>query len=172
MRFSWPTNVLAAVFAGFCLYIFLPDCEPAAGQDKKEKKKKKTDPAITLPPKLPDGQTVLTVTSDDFLKAPSTIAKDVLIAKTAPTVDFLYYPCQTYEAKIWSNWGDGLAVNGKYYSSVGDHDAPKGNAYVYEYDPARKALRLLTDIASVLGNLLYLPGKIHGRLDMGKDGFL
>ena len=96
----------------------------------------------------------------------------MLIAKTAPTVDFLFYPCQTYKAKIWSNWGDGLAINGKYYSSLGDHNAPKGNAFVYEYDPAKKALRLLTDIASLLGNLLYLPGKIHGRLDMGKDGFL
>ncbi|HZZ80711.1 MAG TPA: hypothetical protein VFE62_19570 [Gemmataceae bacterium] len=171
MRLSWPTKILAAIFAAFCLYIFIPDCEPVAGQEKKQKKKK-IDPNITFPPKLPDGKTVLTVTSDDFLKAPPTISKDVLIAKTAPTVDFLYYPCQTYEAKIWSNWGDGLAINGKYYSSVGDHNAPKGNAFVYEYDPAKKALRLLTDIASVLGNLLYLPGKIHGRLDMGKDGFL
>jgi len=84
----------------------------------------------------------------------------------------LYYPCQTYAAKIWSNWGDGLAINGKYYSSVGDHDAPKGNAFVYEYDPAKKVLRLLMNVAQLLGDLLYLPGKIHGRLDLGKDGWL
>src|SRR5581483_194686 len=110
----------------------------------------------------------------DFLKPTATIGKDVLIAKTPPTVDFAYYPCQTYPGKIWSNWGDGVAVNGKYYSSIGDHDAPKGNAFVYEYDPAKKVLRLLTDLVSVLKKFMgmYLPGKIHGRLDMGKDGYL
>jgi len=163
---------LAILFAAFCVYVCLPDAQPAAGQDKKEKKKKAAVVELDFPPKLPDGKSIHTVTSDDFIKAPDTIEKGVLIAKTAPTVDFLFYPCQTYKAKIWSNWGDGLAANGKYYSSVGDHDAPKGNAYVYEYDPAKKALRLLTDIASLLGNLLYLPGKIHGRLDLGKDGWL
>jgi hypothetical protein len=152
------------------VYAILPDFQPAPGQEKK--KVKKAASTLTFPPKLPDGKEVLTVTSEDFLKAPSTIGKDVLIAKTPPTVDFLYYPCQTYAAKIWSNWGDGLAINGKYYSSVGDHDAPKGNAFVYEYDPAKKVLRLLMNVAELLGELLYLPGKIHGRLDLGKDGWL
>jgi hypothetical protein len=161
---------LSALFA-VGVYVFTPDCVPVDAKEKKKDKKKAAD--LPFPPKLPDGKDILTVTSDDFLKAPDTIGKDVLVAKTAPTVDFLYYPCQTYKAKIWSNWGDGLAVNGKYYSSIGDHDAPKGNAFVYEYDPAKKTLRLLTDLVSVLGKmLLYLPGKIHGRLDMGKDGFL
>jgi hypothetical protein len=170
---SFFTKMLAILFAAVCVYVLLPDVQPAAGQDKKAKKKeKKAAVDLVFPPKLPDGKDIHTVTSDEFIKAPDTIEKGVLIAKTAPTVDFLFYPCQTYKAKIWSNWGDGLAINGKYYSSVGDHDAPKGNAYVYEYDPAKKALRLLTDIASLLGNLLYLPGKIHGRLDLGKDGWL
>ncbi len=177
MRFSWYARSLAAVFAAFVLYCFIPDADPASGQDKaqdkKEKKKKKVVVELDFPPKLPDGKDIHTVTSDEFLKAPATIEKGVLIAKSAPTVDFLYYPGQTYKASIWSNWGDGLAVNGKYYSSIGDHNAPKGNAFVYEYDPAKKALRLLTDVVSVIRDmLLYLPGKIHGRLDMGKDGFL
>jgi hypothetical protein len=170
MRFSWWTKSLAAVFAAFCLYCLLPDLDSASGQDKK--KKKKAEVELTFPPKLPDGKEVHTATSDDFIKAPATIDKEVRIAKTAPTIDFLYYPKQDYAGKPFSNWGDGLAVNGKYYSSVGDHLAPKGNAFVYEYDPAKKAIRVLTDIASLLGKLLYLPGKIHGRLDMGKDGFL
>jgi hypothetical protein len=158
------------VLVALSLYALTPICEPAAGQAKKKAK----GPELTFPPKLPDGKEVLTVTSDAFLKGPATIGKDVLIAKTPPTVDFLYYPGQTYAAKIWSNWGDGLAVNGKYYSSIGDHNAPKGNAFVYEYDPAKKVMRLLTDLVSVLKHLmgLYMPGKIHGRLDMGKDGWL
>ncbi|MBI2806971.1 MAG: hypothetical protein HYX68_18475 [Planctomycetes bacterium] len=170
------TKVLLATFAAVCVYVFLPDIHPVEGLVQKKKVKKKDRKKIAdlpFPPTLPDGKTVVTITSDDFLKAPATIGKDVLIAKTAPTVDFLYYPCQTYKASIWSNWGDGLAINGKYYSSVGDHNAPQGNAFVYEYDPAKKALRLLTDLVSVLGNMLaYLPGKIHSRIDMGTDGWL
>ena len=174
MRASTLAKWLAAAMAAFCLYALLPDFEPAEAQVKVEKKKKEKKQAVVLdfPPKLPDGKEILTVTSDEFLRPANTIGKDVLIAKTAPTIDFMYYPGQTYKASIWSNWGDGLAINGKYYSSIGDHNAPKGNAFVYEYDPAKKAMRLLTDIASLLGNLLYLPGKIHGRLDMGTDGFL
>lgn len=172
------TKMLLAVVGAFCLYVLLPDVEPASGQDKtkakeKEKKKKNAAPELPFPPTLPDGKTILTVTSDLFLKAPATIDKDVLIAKSIPTVDFIYYPGQTYKASIWSNWGDGVAANGKYYSAIGDHNAPKGNAYVYEYDPAKKAIRLLTDIASVIGGMFkYLPGKIHSRIDMGKDGWL
>jgi hypothetical protein len=163
------------VTAAVAIYVFLPDVQPVDAQEKKKEKKKdkKTGVEVTFPPKLPDGKDIVTVTSDDFIKAPATIDKGVLIAKTPPTIDFLYYPCQTYAAKIWSNWGDGLAVNGKYYSSIGDHNAPKGNAFVYEYDPAKKTLRLLTDLVTILGDMLkYLPGKIHGRLDMGKDGYL
>src|ERR1051325_11019400 len=179
MRWTWWSRTLAALFAAVAFYVFLPDADPASGQDKgqekkdKKEKKKKKGADLEFPPKLPDGKEVWTVTTDDFIKAPTTIGKDVLIAKTAPTVDFLYYPGQTYRAKIWSNWGDGLAVNGKYYSSIGDHNGPQGNAFVYEYDPAKKALRLLCDVVSVIREMLmYLPGKIHGRLDMGKDGWL
>src|SRR5262245_33552499 len=75
--------------------------------------------AFTFPPKLPDGKEVVTDKSDDFLKAPATLKKDVAVAKTAPTVDFLFFPGQTYEGKLWSNWGDSLAVDGKYYASLG-----------------------------------------------------
>ncbi len=163
MNFTWSRRAVTVLLAAVVLYIFLPDIGRVAGQnegpDKKERKKKKGT-ELELPPKLPDGKDIHTVTSDEFLKAPATIDKDVVIAKTAPTIDFMYYPCQTYRARIWSNWGDGLAVNGKYYSSLGDHDAPKGNAFVYEYDPVKKALRLLTDVASVIGEILkYLPAR-------------
>jgi hypothetical protein len=148
------------------------------GQTKNESK-----PTITFPPKLPDGKDVVSETSDAFLKPPASIAKDVLIARTAPTVDFLYYPGQDYEGKPWSNWGDSLAVNGKYYASIGDHLAVgrrndgthgSGTALVLEYDPDKKTIRQLVDVAKTLnvpkGN--YTPGKIHGRLDLGDDGWL
>jgi hypothetical protein len=123
---------------------------------------------------LPGGQEVVTTTSNEFLQAPATLQQGVAIARTPPTVDFLYYPGQTYPGKPWSNWGDSLATGGKYYASIGDHLAPAGNAFVYEYDPERKALRRLVDVRQVL-NLPdghYTPGKIHGRIDRGEDGWL
>ena len=175
MRSSLLTKALALAFAALCIYAFTPDVHPALGQDKagKAKKARKVEPPLTFPPTLPDGKEVVSVTSDDFLKGPATIGKDIAIATKAPTVDFLYYPGQTYPGKPWSNWGDGLAVNGKYYSSVGDHLAPEGHAFIYEYDPAKKVIRLLCDVTRVLAEFLgYKPGKVHGRLDLGSDGWL
>lgn len=142
--------------------------------------KKPTD--IPFPPMLPDGKEIVTDKSDDFLKPPGTLKPGVSIAKTPPTVDFLYYPGQTYAGNPWSNWGDSLAANGKYYASIGDHwsvdsrSAVKqpGNGFVFEYDPEKKTLRQLVDLRKVLdlpaGH--YSPGKIHGRLDLGDDGCL
>ena len=144
---------------------------PAETADQKQKAKPK---AVTFPPTLPDGKDVVTDTSEEFLKPAATLRQGVAVAKAPPTVDFLYYPGQTYEGKPWSNWGDSLAVGDKYYASLGDHLAPNGNAFVYEYDPAAKTFRQLVDVRKVL-NLPdghYTPGKIHGRLDMGSDGWL
>jgi hypothetical protein len=129
---------------------------------------------IAYPPRLPDGKPFASITSDDFLKPPPTLRNDVRIATSPPTVDFLYYPSQDYAAKTWSAWGDGLAVGDKYYSSIGDHESPSGNAFVVEYDAARKELKTLVDVKKVLklpaGK--YTPGKIHSRIDMGRDGAL
>src|SRR5262249_1628303 len=96
------------------------------------------------------------------------------IAKKPPKIDFLYFPGQTYPGKPWSAWGDSLAIDGKYYTSIGDHLAPQGNAFVYEYDPASKQLKRLLDVRKLL-NLPeghYTPGKIHSRIDRGDDGWL
>lgn len=129
---------------------------------------------VSWPPKLPGGKDIVTINSPDLLKPAGELNKGVKIAKTPPTVDFLYYDCQTYEGKPWSVWGDGLAVEDKYYSPVGDHKSPMGNAFVYEYDTKTKKLRKLVDVRSVLKKPdgWYTPGKIHSRLDMGKDGML
>ena len=144
-----------------------------SGQAKKPDKKAKA-PTVAYPPKLPDGKEIVTDSSLGFLKGPATLKKDVQIAKTPPTVDFLYFPGQTYAGKPWSNWGDSLAGNGKYYASIGDHLAPAGNAFVYEYDPQTKKLRQLVDLRKLLNmpEGHYTPGKIHSRLDLGDDGWL
>src|SRR5262249_17346436 len=112
-------------------------------------KRAKAGAELTFPPALPGGKEVVTDTSEDFLKPPASL-KGVAVAKAAPTVDFLYFPGQTYPGKPWSAWGDSLAAGGKYYASVGDHLAPEGNAFVYEYDPAKKALRRLVDVRKLL----------------------
>lgn len=128
----------------------------------------------TYPPKLPGGAAHRTDTSPVFLQAAASLKDGVQIAKTPPTVDFLYFPGQNYEGKPWSNWGDSLAVSGKYYASIGDHLAPAGNAFVYEYDPATRRFRELLNLKQLLqlpeGH--YAPGKIHSRLDLGDDGWL
>ena len=128
----------------------------------------------SLPPLLPGGKPVVTITSPELLKPADTIQEGVGVAKAPPTIDLLYYPGQTYKGNPWSNWGDGVAVDGKYYSAIGDHKGPDGNAFVYEYDSATKSLRLLVDLRKVLklpeGH--YTPGKIHSRIDRGRDGWL
>ncbi|MDA1015959.1 MAG: hypothetical protein O3A00_16075, partial [Planctomycetota bacterium] len=50
----------------------------------------------SYPPELPGGAKLVTDRSAAFLKAPSRLQDGVEIAKTAPTVDFMYYPEQTY----------------------------------------------------------------------------
>lgn len=128
---------------------------------------------VSYPPRLPGGRTVLTLSGPDLLTPPAAM-KDVPVAKTPPKIDFLYYPGQTYAGKPWSNWGDGSAVAGKYYSAIGDHLGPAGNAFVYEYDDATRKLRRLVDLRKVLAlpEGHYTPGKIHSRIDVGGDGWL
>ncbi|HSI36904.1 MAG: YncE family protein [Phycisphaerae bacterium] len=148
--------------------------KPAVKEAKPAKPRPKTEADVPYPPTLPDGKTVITDTSPDFLKAPETLKPGVAIAKTAPTVDFMFFPGQDHPGKPWSNWGDGVAANGKYYTAVGDHLAPAGTAHVYEFDPAAKTLRTLVDLKKFLNQPEgdYSPSKIHSRVDLGSDGWL
>jgi hypothetical protein len=135
-------------------------------------KKKSTEAWET--PELPGGKVAVTDTSDAFLKPPGELKDGVTVARSAPTIDFAYFPGQTYIGKPWSCWGESIFVDGKYYASMGDHLAPAGTAFVYEYDPATKAFRQLIDVKKLL-NLPdghYVPGKIHTQLTRGKDGWL
>lgn len=129
-------------------------------------------PEMTYPPQLKGGKDVVTIESPKLLKPITDLVDGVKIAKTPPKVDVLYYPKQDYPGNPWSVWGDSLAVNGKYYSAIGDHKAPDGNAYVYEYDPATQELKCVVELQKVikLPEDHYHPGKIHSRLDLGSDG--
>src|SRR5690554_1584573 len=57
---------------------------------------------LPWPPKLPNGRAVVTDQSTDFLIKPQHVIldKDVEIATTAPTIDFLYFPGQTHPGKL------------------------------------------------------------------------
>jgi len=146
------------------------------------KPKRITSDDLPYPPKFSNGKQSATETSKKFLQGLETLKDDVAVAKEAPTVDFMFFPEQNYPGNPWSNWGDGCVANGKYYTAIGDHYAigrgdPKhgtGTAFVYEYDPEKKSLRTLVDVTKFLdmpkGH--YTPGKIHTRVDMGRDGWL
>jgi len=129
---------------------------------------------LSYPPKLPGGKTLVTDASKTFLASPATIEQGVSVGAAPPTVDFLFYPEQNYPGNPWSVWGDGLAANGKYYSAIGDHLGPRGNAFVFEYDPETKNLRTLVNVERLLKlpENHYTPGKIHSRIDLGSDGWL
>lgn len=177
---------LAVLLTG--LFLLIVAVPPAAAQKKQAQPVKPPRPKVIrdedlpYPPALPDGQTVVTDTSPKFLEPPESLREGVAIAKTPPTIDFVFYPEQNYPGKPWSNWGDGSVADGKFYSAIGDHYAigrgvalhGTGTAFVYEYDPQSKNLRSLVDVARFLdlpkGH--YTPGKIHSRVDMGSDGWL
>lgn len=136
---------------------------------------------IPYPPTLPNGAEKVTETSEEFLQPPGTLQPDVAVARTPPTVELLFYPGQNYPGNPWSAWGDSVVEHGKYYASIGDHlshgdkgNTTGGNAFVFEYDPATGQMRQLVDVKKLLGlpEGHYTPGKIHGRLDFGRDGWL
>jgi hypothetical protein len=129
---------------------------------------------VSFPPKIPGGKNVVTDKSKKMLVPVGELRDGVVIAKTPPTVDFMYYGGQDYATKLWSAWGDNLAVGNKCYSAIGDHDAPEGNAFLYSYDAETKELEEVVDLRKVLkvpaGK--YTPAKIHSRIDLGSDGWL
>ncbi len=147
---------------------------PKATTPKPAKPKPKPEPEVVFPPTIPGGKDIVTDTSPDFLLPPVTLQPGVAIAKTPPTVDFAYFPGQTYRGNPWSNWGDSLFANGKYYASLGDHLAPGGSAFIYEFDPATKRFRQLLDVKKLLGLPAgrYSPGKIHTQLTLARDGWI
>ena len=150
---------------------------PLTGQDKlrpKRKAAKTSAETLIFPPELPGGAAVVTDQSDAFLKPTAALREGVAIAKTPPQIDFAYFPGQSYAGKPWSNWGDSSTVAGKYYTAIGDHLAPSGNACVFEYDSANKSFRKLLDLKSLLARPdgHYSPSKIHSRVDLGSDGWL
>lgn len=130
--------------------------------------------SATFPPALPGGKTAVLESGQDLLRPPMGLASGVIVAKRPPSVELLYFPGQDYPGKPWSVWGESLFAEGKYYTAIGDHLAPEGNAFLYEYDPTSKKLKQIADLRKTLSlpRGHYSPGKIHTRIDRGSDGWL
>lgn len=109
-----------------------------------------------------------------LLQAPAGFDDSIRIAKTPPKVDVMVYPGQNTPGNPWSVWGDGVFKDGVYWSAIGDHMAPVGNAFVYAFDPGARTLDRRLDLRSILKRPegWYTPGKIHSNLGFGKDGWL
>jgi sugar lactone lactonase YvrE len=100
-------------------------------------------------------------------------AKAVVLAEgsgSTPRVEAVVYPHPDYDGNPWSQWGQGLLrSDGRYFSAIGDHRGPDGNAYLFEYSPATKTL---TQIVDVLGIVDHTPGdwgfgKVHAQMVRG-----
>ncbi len=126
------------------------------------------------PPSLPGGKDRIAVQSHALLQPLADLNDGVSVAKEPPRVSLMYYPGQDYAGNPWSVWGDGLAVGEVYYSAIGDHLGPRGNAFVYRYDAASGQLTRIVDVQQTINRPSghYTPGKIHSRIDLGNDGWL
>ena len=152
---------------------------PVAAQSDKSQENALS--SLEWPPKLPNGVEVATDQSSDFLIKPDSVQLEegVEISETPPIIDFLYFPGQTHQSKLWSVWGDGSTTGTKYFTSIGDHNSPRGEGQVYEYDSETKKIRLLMNVKEFLEqsgmlpkDMDYTPGKIHSRTEMGSDGWI
>ncbi len=90
-----------------------------------------------------------------------------------PIVALVKYPRPEYDAKLWSQWGQGVVLeDGSFFSALGDHDGADGNSFVYEYKPESMTLAQIVD---VLASVPHEPGdwgfgKIHAQMVEGTCG--
>ena len=146
-----------------------------------------SDPALFsqqapwVTPSLPGGQKRVVYSSPDLLTKPFYVGKveGFSVATHPPTIIFSYLPGQDYRPRraghvmlgVWSHWGQGTVINGKYYVGYGDHTL---TGRIAEWDPGTGGSRVLVDVTKFL-NLpkeYYTSGKVHSYLTLGKDGWL
>lgn len=88
------------------------------------------------------------------------------------TVSAALYPHPDYEGNPWSQWGQGMIADGRFYSAIGDHLAVDGNSFVYEYDPSTGQLIMAGDILSYVDHVpgTWGYGKVHSQMVPGPCG--
>ncbi len=121
----------------------------------------------------PDDREACENPATDVPWASDSIVAPVILSEgtdTVPRVEAVTYPHPEYEGNPWSQWGQGLVLDdGRYISAIGDHRGPDGNSYVFEYDPAIKALTQIVDVLAIAD---HTPGdwgfgKIHAQMSRG-----
>ena len=142
-----------------------------------------SDPALFsqqvpwVAPSLPGGRKRVVYSSPELVMKPFYVGKveGFSVAMHPPTVIFSYLPGQDYRPRgadpVWSHWGQGIVINGKYYLGYGDHDL---TGHIVEWDPETGESRVVVDVTKFL-NLpkeYYTPGNLHSYLTLGKDGWL
>ncbi len=137
--------LFAFLFIAFC--IVLAGLEPAA-------------------PVIP--KNVIAIQSDNFRQIPAGLQGDFTVSSSPPTVEIIFFSGLTEGNDVlWSSWGDGyFASNKRYYTAIGDHLGYNGKSYLYEYDPTRRILTRIVDVAESIRqkNDEYGHGKIHAQL--------
>ncbi|MCA9114816.1 MAG: hypothetical protein KDA79_06985 [Planctomycetaceae bacterium] len=134
---------------------------------------------LPYPPSLPDGQKIVRDRSPEFLEPGENLKDGVEIAQTAPLVEGLYYPGQTYSGNPWCFRGVSTVRGSVYYSALCDHLAPLGTAKLFAFDQKDHSFRQLVDTAAFLREagqippgMNYTPGEVQTRIEFGKDGWL
>jgi len=89
------------------------------------------------------------------------------------TVEIVEYPVPDYDARLWSQWGQGAVMaDGTFISAVGDHDGPDGNSFFFAFDPNSNTLTRFSDVLSLVdhqaGDFGY--GKVHAQMVVGACG--
>jgi len=89
------------------------------------------------------------------------------------TVEIVEYPLPDYEARLWSQWGQGAVMDdGTFISAVGDEAGPDGNSFFYAYDPTSATITRFGDVLSFVdhppGGFGY--GKVHAQMVAGACG--
>jgi hypothetical protein len=84
-----------------------------------------------------------------------------------PYVAAAVYPRPDYEANPWSQWGQGIVLDGgRVLAAMGDHLGPDGNSYLFLYDPEAQTVTRIADVLSAMdrqpGSWGY--GKIHSQM--------
>jgi hypothetical protein len=170
--------LLVLSFSSLCEAQDAPQRSGVAAADAAAKRLQARYP-LPYPPRLAGGETIVSEETDAFLQPGANLREGVTIAKTAPRVDFAFFPEQNYPGNPWSNRADGFVLGDKYYTSDNDHLAPRGTAHLWEYDAARRQFRLLCDTTKFLesqhafpASMNYRPGEMQSRIDLGSDGWL
>ena len=79
--------------------------------------------ALSFPPALPNGKSMVTITSPKLLEPRNELRENVAVATTPPRVDFLYYPGQEHPPKRYWRTRSGGRVLGQFGANAPAHMA-------------------------------------------------